>query len=408
MTQIHADQLTNTTLIMKTLLVLIFSLFSLCISAQQKNNHEIKIYLEDAQTGKNIDDAKVTLEGFEIPPITGQYDKKGKYYYFDKIPTGYNTIMSYHKKYNEKGYQNLEGLPEELKLRLYDPLNVSYNYQSNTYKDYKQTVFVEDPYKIAIFSSDQEDYNIFKDYLFKELEKLNLDIEVINPYLESDKNKKSSYPFGTNLFSNQKEPYPAIESFNLITATDFILPLARGYSTEEYYYSDDRGYKITAKEIAFYLRKKNGKKFKRFNDPILKKIRSIKGINSASLIYLKYIYNDKKEKKHYKNNYTNKIDKQNHFTQIDSSKVFFYKNFLNLKAMMIPTQDQFGMRLGSYHPITNEVLIQYQQNALIGKNDIVNNKLSDCTKGIIEIEPSTGLGILDQYENLSECLGKKF
>jgi len=395
---------------MKQLFTLVFSFLSLCICAQQKDDHKIKIYLEDAETGKNIDDAKVMLEGFEIPAITGQYDKKAKFYYFDKIPAGYNTIMAYHKKYNEKGFQNVSGLPGELKLRLYDPLNVSYDFESDTYKNRDQNIYVEDAYKIAVFSNDQEDYNIFKDYLYKELEKLNLDIEVVNPYWESDKNKKSSYPFGTNLFSNQKEAYPTIENFNIISATDFILPLIKGYSTEEYYYGYDRRYKINAKEIAFYFRKKNGTKFKRFNDPILKKIRSIKGINTASLIYLKYVYSVKKKERYYKNHYTNKIDKQNHFTQIDSSKIFFYQNFLNRKAMMVPTQDQFGMRLGSYYPITNEVLIQYQPNALNGKNDIDNNKIVslDCAKGLIVLEPNIGLGILDQYENLSECLGQKF
>ncbi|MBF4466803.1 hypothetical protein [Flavobacterium sp. LC2016-12] len=395
---------------MKWLFTLVFSFLSLGICAQQKNNHTIKIYLEDAERGRNIDDAKVTLEGFEIPVIIGQYDKKGKFYYFDKIPTGYNTIMAYHKKYNEKGFQNLEGLPGELKLRLYDPLNVSYEYQSNTYEESKQDIFVEDPYKIAIFSNDQEDYNLFKDYLYNELNKLKLDIEVVNPYLESDKDKNSPYPFGNNHFLEQKEPYPKIKTFNLRTTDDFILPLIGGYSTEEYYYGDDRRYKITAKEVAFYFRKKNGAKFKRFNDPILKKIRLIKRINTASLIYLKYMYESTNKKKHYKNKYTNKLDEQNQFTRIDSSKIFFYNNFLNLKAMMIPTQDRFGMRLGSYYPVTNEFLIQYKSNILNEQNHVDNKNVSGlkCAKGLIEVEPSTGLGILDQYENLSKCLGQKF
>lgn len=395
---------------MKQLFTLVFSLLSLCFFAQQKDTPQIKIYLEDAETGKNIDDAKVTLEGFEIPAITSQYHKKGKYYYFDKIPTGYNTIMTYHKKYNEKGFQNIQGLPKELRLRLYDPLNVSYSYQSNPYNESSQTIFIEDPYKIGIISNNLKDYNVFKKYLYKQLEKLDLDIEIVNPYLESDRDKKSLYPFGNNNFSNQNEPYPSIETFDLITTSDFILPLSEGYSTDEYYYGEDRSYKITAKEIVFYLRKKNGTKFKRFNDPILKKIRSIKGINTASLIYLKFIYEGKKEKKYYKNSYTNKLDKQNHFIKIDSSKIFFYQNFLNLKAMMIPTQDQFGMKLGSYYPTTNEVLIQYQSNILSGKNNIANKKVSDlnCVKGLIEIELSIGLGILDQYELISECLNQKF
>lgn len=132
---------------MKQLFSLVFSFLSLIICAQQKNTHEIKIELEDAETGKNIINVKVTLEGFEIPPITAHYHQKGKYYYFDKIPAGYNTIMAYHKNYNEKGFQNTAGLPKELKMKLQFPYRIKIAGDSiNSYK--------EDNYHICILFND--------------------------------------------------------------------------------------------------------------------------------------------------------------------------------------------------------------------------------------------------------------
>ncbi|SNR51431.1 hypothetical protein [Flavobacterium sp. ov086] len=395
---------------MKWLFTLVFSFLSLGICAQQKNNHTIKIYLEDAERGRNIDDAKVTLEGFEIPAITSQYDKKGKYYYFDKIPTGYNTVMAYHKKYNEKGFQNVEGLPEELKLKLYNPLNVSYSFESETFKSSTQNVYVEDSYKIAIFPTDQENYNLFKDYIKKEISKLNLEIEIINPYFELEKNKNIPYIF-RNDFSPQKEAYPFIKNFNILRSTDFILPLIKGYSTSEYYEADDRGYEINSKQIAFYIRKTNSQKFKRFNDPFLKKINTIKGIKVASVIYYKYYFNDRNKKKTYKNHYTKNLDRQNYFTNIDSSKVFFYYNFHNVDIMKKPNRDQFGMSVLKYYPVPNQFLIfpwpdmfnKYEEHIKTDKT-----QLSMSAKQITDLDKSIGLGILDQYEKISDSLKQKF
>jgi hypothetical protein len=101
-----------------------------------KNKDTLKVYLKDAETDKNIADAKVTLEGFEIPEIKGKYHKQGKYYYFTEIPQGYNTIMTYHKKYNEKGFQDTKGLPKELNLKLFTPYRVKLSGDSiNCYKE---------------------------------------------------------------------------------------------------------------------------------------------------------------------------------------------------------------------------------------------------------------------------------
>lgn len=124
---------------MKKLTILYFTLLSFCALAQTKTAHVIKIYLEDSKTGKNISNAKVTLEGFEIPAITAKYDKKEKTYYFDKIPKDYNTIMAYHEKYNEKGFQNTKGLPKNLKLKLDAPYRVRIPNDSLNY-------YKEDPY----------------------------------------------------------------------------------------------------------------------------------------------------------------------------------------------------------------------------------------------------------------------
>jgi len=109
---------------MKPLLTFFFTVISFYVFAQEQAISSIRIYLEDTETLKNINDAEVTLEGFEMPAIKGKYNKKEKYYYFDKIPSGYNTIMAHHKKYNEKGFQNISGLPKELRLRLQLPYRV--------------------------------------------------------------------------------------------------------------------------------------------------------------------------------------------------------------------------------------------------------------------------------------------
>lgn len=54
----------------------IFILLSSFFALGQKKDIAIKIYLENAYSGKEIMDARVTLEGFELPEIIGTYDKK--------------------------------------------------------------------------------------------------------------------------------------------------------------------------------------------------------------------------------------------------------------------------------------------------------------------------------------------
>ncbi|WP_281336658.1 hypothetical protein [Flavobacterium eburneipallidum] len=240
---------------MKNIFTLYFILFSLVVCAQDKETIAIKIYLEDAETGKNIDDAKVMLEGFEIPAITGKYDKTGKCYYFTKIPVGYNTIMAYHKEYNEKGFQNVEGLPKELKLRLYDPFNVSYSFEKpilsietccdngkrtsylKTPKFLKRVehskkkisrktfryIYKEDPYHIAIISKHGRE-QLFNNDIIKQLMQ-NLSIEeapedvswgkyqYYNLFLNSE-GHLSFWPYSPFVYLLQKKDSTKFQRFN--------------------------------------------------------------------------------------------------------------------------------------------------------------------------------------------------
>ncbi len=258
---------------MKILTILYFTLLSFCVLAQKKEAYAIKIYLEDAETGKNIDDAKVMLEGFEIPAITAKYDKKEKLYYFTKIPSGYNTVMAYHKKYNEKGFQNMEGLPKELKLRLYDPLNVSYSFEKpilsietccNNGKShsYKKTpkflkrvehskkkisrntfryIYIEDPYHIAVISKHRRDQFFNNDTIKKLME--NLSIEE----------------------TPEDVSWGKYQYYNLFLDFKGNLSFWGG----------------TARAYVFLLQKKDSTKFQRFNSPEIKKLRQNNLIVSA-------------------------------------------------------------------------------------------------------------------------------
>src|SRR5690606_28456071 len=212
------------------ILVLLNTFFAL----GQKNDAVIKVYLEDAYTGKTITDAKVTLEGFKKSEIIGKYNKEGKFYYFTKIPNGYNTIMAYHKGYNEKGFQNTKGLPKELRLKLYTPYRVKI--PNDTINSY-----FEDSFKLAVLMNDtllnlrDNDYSkIIKSYFKKHYPKLVVHTE-------------ESVSFFVNDFS-------------------------------------------------FYVTKKNGKPFKRFNDPIVNKIENDNNILMTLGVLLRTQYYEPKTK----------------------------------------------------------------------------------------------------------------
>lgn len=363
---------------MKQLAILFFTLLSLYISAQQKANPVIKIYLEDAETGKNIDDAKVTLEGFEIPAITANYNKENKYYYFIEIPTGYNTVMSYHKKYNEKGFQNVEGLPKELKLRLYDPLNVSYNFEkivltkenccnqgkkynyqlepkilkkvkNSSIKKSKSTfryIYVEDPYHIAIISKLDRNH-FFNDDKIKELIK-SLSIEEMYESERSDQYVDQSYAIDN-------------QTGHLVDGFDAI--------TRQHTYK------------AYIFQKRDSTKFKRFNCPEIKKLREINLIVSALTIKTLEYYADQpfNAEKFYERKKNSEDIKYYHLS--------IYRN-INISYFDTQTEDSKFYFFGINPNASNDRLSTSDDDKIFSSFFVIPK----------DLKSSVGLGALDNME----------
>jgi hypothetical protein len=239
--------------------------------AQKKEAYAIQIQLEDAETGKNIDDAKVTLEGYEIPALTAKYDKTGKVYYFTKIPVGYNTIMAYHKKYNEKGFQDVAGLPKELKLRLYDPLNVSYSFEKpvltseNCCNQVKKDLYRKKPkfLKRVEHSKRKISRNTFR-YIYNE-----------DPYHIAVISK-----LGRDQFFNNDLIKKLMENLSIEEAPEDI-----SWGKYQYYnlFLESKGNLsfLGSRAYVFLLQKKDSTKFQRFNSPEIKKLRQNNLIVSA-------------------------------------------------------------------------------------------------------------------------------
>ena len=383
---------------MKHLLSIIFILiFSL---ASGQSTPAIKIYLEDAETGKNICDAKVTLEGFEIPAITGKYDKKGKYYYFKEIPKGYNTIMSYHKKYNEKGFQNVNKLPDKLHFKLYNSINVKYDFEADSDYFIYNNFYIEDPYKVAIKYSDKILFNELLELLKHKINDYDLGIELVNPYYERDKIEFNNLEF-------QESGYPLDSDISESEYKGkYCLPLENGLSTFNAFNNEKQ-------EICLIYRKRDGKKFKRFNDPIINKIRKIdKGIFHVYGIVINKRGDEKYEYEVNRSNFKIRDDlnrKFNSANKIDSSKIFFYnsnfrnvhknfefKNILKTQYYVIPPKHFIA------EPFNGNINKQF---ILISKEKKIPINLinSDFTsKEIGFFEESIGLGILDLYEFYSK------
>jgi hypothetical protein len=286
----------------------------------QKKDVAIKVYLEDAYTGKNIKDAKVTLEGFEIPEIVGDYDKKGKFYYFTEIPEGYNTIMAYHNKYNEKGFQDLNALPNELKLKLQDFRYVSYVFDEPVIKtiskDYIETnnylgkineklviekkitnpnykyLYQEDPYHIAIFSKYE-----YKDFISN---------DSINILL-----KKLSLEY-TYFKHTEKSDFEYLYMFN--QSNSFI----------KYDQSDHSSESIYSKCYVYFFHKKDKTKFKRYN---CKEIQELRKSNFQVAVITNRVYEYFANTKFNNNSYD-----------------LFYKHHFNIHAYLkYPENYEFGM-----------------------------------------------------------------
>ena len=407
---------------MKHLLSIIFILiFSL---ASGQSTPAIKIYLEDAETGKNICDAKVTLEGFEIPAITGKYDKKGKYYYFKEIPKGYNTIMSYHKKYNEKGFQEVKSLPVELKLNLKKRENNFLILPEDFYSDEKKALikkydyreyYIEDQFKIVIDTDVEMSYELKRQYLIDLITEKNLGVELVNPFFEKD---KMSYNVDYNIYNDylkgQNEGYPNKLEYdsNGLMQSYQILPLYSGISTmDDFFKFKD------SKEICFIFRKSNGTKFKRFNDPIIDKIKKLK-LNVCTIILYKRserVSSDLFKKNAIRDKLNNMFNKKN---AVDSSKIFIYDNRIRNKTIYKLREESKNLRNLIYEPgneqksipnfillktdnlyISNSYLFEMNSDNFYYPKEFATDFYYYKLKLLIPIqENSIGLGLLDQYE----------
>lgn len=405
----------------------IFKIFLLCslVFTIKLHAQEIKIYVSDVETGKNVPNAKVCLEGFEIPAIKMLYDKKGKYYYANKIPVNYNTVMVYHQKYNEKGFQDIKNLPTELFFQLHKPFQNYYEFENcNDNQSAYKSIYIEDQFKIALVPKQTTNYNVAKDKIIELIKDTSLlTIELVNPYWELKKrigqyegklSKKKDYFFTFQDFPNPKiytsfEPYPFLNAKNFY-GNDFfseeskdygkadIFPTKYGFSSDEVVYSMHKNvsnYNVTLNDIVFFIRKKNGDKFKRFNDEIINRISKSKDFDILFIVYNKAEEKPAKTSKQTTFRDLQNI-KYNSFFKIDSSKMFFYNPYLPDRIK----------------PNDGEVYLKktYQ---LVGRNSLVPNtlyqssqkqlKINDdiCGKpqtNFLKYENSIGLGILDLYE----------
>jgi len=251
---------------MKIKQLCILFLFTSFFIFGQKKDCPIKVFLEDAETGKNISDAKVTLEGFEIPAIPCKYDKEIKCYYSDVVPKGYNTVMIYHEKYNEKGFQDVDGLPKKLKIQLYEQLSMSYSFEKpyisidNCCTIGKKTNYSIMPkyLKKAMKSKKKIRKKTFK-YLYEE------DPNHIAIFIPPNQNKGSLKKLLDNLFLEEI-------NYNDFGTNRYALDSEEGCLSDGSIANNEANIKV------MILKKKDGTKFGRFNS------REIKGLREQNFI----------------------------------------------------------------------------------------------------------------------------
>ena len=368
-------------------------------------NPAIKIYVADAENSKNISNAKVCLEGFEIPAIKAQYNKKEKYYYFTEIPKNYNTVMVYHKKYNEKGFQDMNGLPKELKFKLHEPLQNYYDFDYETSNEQPNKKFynyyVEDPFKIVIRPKKEMSYNDFRNYIYSYINENNIEIEPVNPVWER-------YKLENNIKENL-EPYPLYNNLYLPNEDFYkneftIFPIA--YYRSYIGHADVKPVSNDSKFITLFFRKKNKEKFKRFNDEIINQLSKNPDINILSVIiplgnYLEngitFYYNTKRDQE------INYIKKQNKifnkkykpdFTKILPIDIFVVEELRHIARMEPANRNPVKI----YGLVSQDkAYIPFIDNEYIDEN----NRDSSHYK----FSPSIGLGVLDileYYPNLED------
>ena len=95
--------------------IFLFFYSMLCFS-QEPNS--IAIYLKDVCQQKNVNDAKVTLEGYKKKTIIAKYNRTKKYYYFENIPIEYNTIFITHNDFETEGFKMNDGFPKKINIQL--------------------------------------------------------------------------------------------------------------------------------------------------------------------------------------------------------------------------------------------------------------------------------------------------
>ncbi|KGO88011.1 hypothetical protein Q765_02810 [Flavobacterium rivuli WB 3.3-2 = DSM 21788] len=382
-------------------IIILFLLYS-TLNAQER---VLEVNVISIKTGKVIKDAKVTLEGFEIPAITAQYDKKKKIYYFNEVPKGYNAVMAYHNEYNEKGFQCSSILPGKVTLRLHDKGDVQYRFI--TYKDSlvidqgkkyitKRESYVEDPYKIAVEPKVAMSYNERRDYINSKIAELNLEIALVNPFYEE--HKLQAY----GIDPSQHEGYPALP--DITKPEKFILPLKSGRSN-----LFQHKYPHGQEDICFILRKKDGSKFKRFNDPLIKKLKDYFTVNLIVLSKKNsYMLHENRRNDFMIRDKQNELYNKKH--QTDSSRIFFYDNQLRNYPKTIERRKNSSYQI--YEPSDDDnvpIFLLVENNYYKIPKDYLSEEENEYKKlqDIPVQENSIGLGILDQYEYYYETTKKE-
>jgi hypothetical protein len=369
-------------------------------------NPAIKIYVADAENSKNISNAKVCLEGFEIPAIKAQYNKKEKYYYFTEIPKNYNTVMVYHKKYNEKGFQDMNGLPKELKFKLHEPLQNYYDFDYETSNEQPNKKFynyyVEDPFKIVIRPKKEMSYNDFRNYIYSYINENNIEIEPVNPVWER-------YKLENNIKENL-EPYPLYNDLYLPNEDFYkneftIFPIA--YYRSYIGHADVKPVSNDSKFITLFFRKKNKEKFKRFNDEIINQLSKNSEINILSVIiplgnYLEngitFYYNTKRDQEIKYIINQNKIFNKKY--KPDFTKVFPIDVFVVEELRHITRMEPANRTPDKIYDLFNYNKFYFPYVNYAYKEENNNRDASDY-----EFSSSIGLGVLDileYYPNLGD------
>jgi|GEM_PF-2159294 len=390
---------------MKTKSTLLIYLLLCCFFCMgQEQQPVIKIFVKDKATEKFITKASVMLEGDAVAPITAKYNRKGGYYYFNSIPSGYNTVMAYHKKYNEKGFQDVKQLPAELHFLLSKSISVTYNIinwdsvnweKKKKKKEVFREIFVEDAYKIAVAPTETMGYNEFREYITGLIARLGLQVALVNPYFEDFQ----VFMVMGGAHNGQNEGYPIMPEGADKGAPE--LPMLSGNSNlfESEPYAN----------VCFMLRKADATRFGRFNDAVIRALKN-EGLQVSVILLRKhneddvYAYNadyfrirDRENKKYNKKYAT------------DSSKVFFYKNQLpnyrrRLRLWTTPGYDLYELR----EKEPDFVLIDCGYEG-IPVNSLGEREYPEYSYFLEKIPPQDkgiGLGILDQFEYYIALLKK--